>query len=45
MKQNIGYPSQPAEVDFFIDHDEEGGTGMSEADFKTIEMALRNQKK
>ena len=42
---NIGHPFQPEEVDWFIGMMKKAALKMSEGDLKTIETALRNQKK
>ena len=43
--QNIGYPYQPAEVDWFVAMMKKSAPKISDADLKVIETALRNQKK
>jgi thiol-disulfide isomerase/thioredoxin len=43
--QNIGYPFEPDEVDFFVAMMKKASPKMPEADLKTIETVLRNQKK
>jgi thiol-disulfide isomerase/thioredoxin len=39
---NIGYPNEPAEVDWFVQMMRKAAPKMPEADLKTIETALRN---
>jgi hypothetical protein len=39
---NIGYPSEPAEVDWFVQMMRKAAPKMPENDLKTIETALRN---
>ena len=39
---NIGYPSEPAEVDWFVQMMRKAAPKMAEKDLKTIETALRN---
>jgi hypothetical protein len=39
--QNIGYPSQPGEVDWFVAMMKKAAPRMSDADLKLIETALR----
>jgi thiol-disulfide isomerase/thioredoxin len=43
--QNIGYPAQPEEIDWFVAMMKKAAPKMSEKDLKAIESALRNQKK
>jgi len=43
--ENIGYPFQPEEVDWFVGMMKKAAPKMSDGDLKTIETALRNQKK
>jgi hypothetical protein len=43
--QNIGYPGQPDEIDWFIRMMKQAAPSMSQDDLKTIETALRNPKK
>lgn len=43
--ENIGHPFQPEEVDWFMGMMKKGAPKMSEGDLKTIQTALRNQKK
>jgi thiol-disulfide isomerase/thioredoxin len=43
--QNIGYPSQPVEIDWFIRMMKQAAPNMSPDDLKAIETALRNPKK
>jgi thiol-disulfide isomerase/thioredoxin len=43
--QNIGYPAQPQEIDWFVQMMKKAAPKMPEADLKTIETALRNVKK
>ena len=43
--QNIGYPGQPEEIDWFIQMMKKAAPKMSQDDLKTIETALRNFKK
>ena len=42
---NIGYPSQPSEIDWFVQMMKKAAPGISQQDLKTIEMALRNPEK
>ena len=42
--QNIGYPGQPGEIDWFVQMMKKAAPGMAEKDIKTIETALRNVK-
>jgi hypothetical protein len=39
--QNIGYPSQPEEIDWFVQMMKAAAPKMDEKDLKTIESALR----
>lgn len=39
--QNIGYPSQPQEIDWFVQMMKKAAPSMAERDLKTIESALR----
>ena len=43
--QNIGYPGQPEEIDWFIQMMKKAAPKMSADDLKTIETALRSFKK
>lgn len=43
--QNIGYPAQPQEIDWFVQMMKKASPRMSEEDVKTIETALRSFKK
>jgi thiol-disulfide isomerase/thioredoxin len=43
--QNIGYPGQPEEIDWFIQMMKKAAPKMSQDDLKTIETALRSFKK
>jgi thiol-disulfide isomerase/thioredoxin len=43
--QNIGYPSQPGEIDWFVVMMKKAAPKMADADLKVIETALRTQKK
>jgi len=43
--ENIGYPAQPEEIDWFIQMMKKAAPKMSEGDVKTIETALRSFKK
>ena len=43
--QNIGYPAQAEEIDWFVQMIKKAAPKISEADLKTIETALRNFKK
>ncbi len=43
--QNIGYPAQPNEIDWFVQMVKKAAPKMSEADLETIEKALRSFKK
>jgi thiol-disulfide isomerase/thioredoxin len=43
--QNIGFPSEPAEIDWFVQMMKKAAPNMAEADVKTIETALRSPKK
>jgi thioredoxin-related protein len=43
--QNIGYPSEPKEIDWFVKMMEKAAPKMSKEDLKTIETALRSFKK
>ena len=43
--QNIGYPGEPEEIDWFIQMMKKAAPKMSAADVKTIETALRSFKK
>lgn len=42
---NIGYPSQPVEIDWFVQMMSKAAPKMSEGDLKIIESALRSAKK
>jgi thiol-disulfide isomerase/thioredoxin len=42
---NIGYPAQPSEIDWFVQMMKKAAPKMSEDDQKTIETALRSAKK
>lgn len=42
---NIGYPSEPGEIDWFVQMLNTAAPGMSANDLRTIETALRNPKK
>jgi thiol-disulfide isomerase/thioredoxin len=42
---NIGYPAQPAEIDWFIEMIKKAAPRITSDDLKTIENALRNEKK
>ena len=41
---NIGYPGDPAEIEWFVHMMKKAAPKISEADVKTIETALRNAK-
>ncbi|MCX6928260.1 MAG: thioredoxin, partial [Verrucomicrobia bacterium] len=43
--QNIGYPAQPEEIDWFIQMMKKAAPSMSQGDLKTIETALRSFKR
>ena len=43
--QNIGYPAEPSEVDWFLQMMRKAAPRISEDDLKTIETALRGPKK
>jgi thioredoxin-related protein len=43
--QNIGFPSQPEEIDWFIQMMKQAAPEMAKDDLKTLETALRNPKK
>jgi thiol-disulfide isomerase/thioredoxin len=43
--QNIGYPAQPNEIDWFVQMMRKAAPKMDEDDLKTIETALRTPKK
>ena len=43
--QNIGYPAQPGEVDWFVAMMRKAAPKMNQDDLKVIETALRTQKK
>ena len=43
--ENIGYPGQPGEIDWFIQMMKKAAPNMSQGDLKTIETALRSFKK
>jgi thiol-disulfide isomerase/thioredoxin len=43
--QNIGYPGQPEEIDWFIQMMRKAAPNLSQDDLKTIETALRSFKK
>jgi hypothetical protein len=43
--ENIGYPAQPAEIDWLIHMMKMAAPSMSQDDLKTIETALRSFKK
>ena len=42
--QNIGYPGEPGEIDWFVKMMKKAAPSMSREDVKTIETALRNFK-
>lgn len=42
--ENIGYPAQPKEIDWFVQMMKKAAPNMSADDLKTIESALRAQK-
>jgi thiol-disulfide isomerase/thioredoxin len=42
---NIGYPAQPSEIDWFVEMMKKAAPNMSQADLKTIETALRSFKR
>lgn len=42
--QNIGYPAQPVEIDYFAEMMKKAAPNMAESDRKQIETALRTQK-
>ena len=43
--QNIGYPAEPQEIDWFVQMIKKAAPKMSETDLKTIEAALRSFKR
>jgi thiol-disulfide isomerase/thioredoxin len=43
--QNIGYPAQPAEIEWFVSMMRKAAPGIAESDVKTMETALRNFKR
>jgi thiol-disulfide isomerase/thioredoxin len=43
--QNIGYPAQPGEIDFFVQMMKKAAPNISQDDLKTIETALRSFKR
>ncbi|HEY5913265.1 MAG TPA: thioredoxin family protein [Verrucomicrobiae bacterium] len=43
--QNIGYPAQPEEIEYFILMMKKAATGMSEGDLETINKALKSFKR
>jgi hypothetical protein len=43
--QNIGYPAEPQEIDWFVQMMKKAAPSMSAADIKTIETALRSFKR
>jgi len=43
--ENIGYPAQPDEIDWFVQIMKKAAPKMSEGDLKTIETALKTPKK
>ncbi len=43
--QNIGYPAQPNEIDWFVQMMKKAAPNISERDVKTIETALRSFKR
>jgi thiol-disulfide isomerase/thioredoxin len=43
--QNIGYPAEAKEIDWFVQMMRKAAPGMVEGDVKTIEIALRSAKK
>jgi hypothetical protein len=43
--QNIGYPGEPQEIDWFVQMMRKAAPKMSETDLKTIEAALRSFKR
>ncbi len=43
--QNIGYPAQPNEIDWFLQMMKKAAPNISEGDVKTIETALRSFKR
>lgn len=43
--QNIGYPAQPAEIDWFIQMMKKAAPRMAEGDLPIIEKALRDFKR
>ena len=42
--ENIGYPAQPAEIDWFVEMMRKAAPKISDDDLKTIETALRTKK-
>jgi thiol-disulfide isomerase/thioredoxin len=42
---NIGYPAEPAEIDWFLQMLKKAAPAISDADLKTIETALKTPKK
>jgi thiol-disulfide isomerase/thioredoxin len=43
--QNIGFPAEPEEIDWFVQMMKKAAPGMAEADMKVIETALKSAKK
>jgi hypothetical protein len=43
--QNIGYPAEPQEIDWFVQMMKKAAPKISEGDLKTIEAALRSFKR
>ena len=43
--ENIGYPAQPDEIDWFVQMMKKAAPKMAEGDLKTIETALKTPKK
>jgi thiol-disulfide isomerase/thioredoxin len=43
--QNIGYPGEPSDIDWFIQMMKKAAPNMSQGDLKTIETALRSFKR
>ena len=43
--QNIGYPGEPQEIDYFVQMMKRAAPEMSDEDLKTIETALRSFKR
>jgi thioredoxin-related protein len=44
-EQNIGYPGEPQEIDYFVQMMKKAAPKMSDEDLKTIETALRSFKR